>query len=116
MRLWPTCPWFGASTGAAAALDAAAARPDVVRAVVSRGGRADMSTRIETVRAPVLLVVGGDDHAVVDMNKQAAARLSVEHDLVLVPGAGHLFEDPGQLDEVARLAATWFQRHLAGAS
>lgn len=107
---------FGASTGAAAALEAAAARPDVVGAVVSRGGRADMSRHITEVRAPVLLVVGGEDTAVIEMNRQAADRLSATHELVVVPGAGHLFEGPGQLEDVARRAASWFRDHLDGTS
>ncbi len=103
---------FGASTGAAAALEAAAARPETVGAVVSRGGRADMSEHIADVRAPVLLVVGGDDTTVIEMNRRAAERLSAPHELTIVPGAGHLFEGPGQLEDVAHRAAAWFRDHL----
>ena len=106
---------FGASTGAAAALKAAAARPDQVAAVVSRGGRPDLAgADLERVRAPTLLIVGGDDGPVVGMNEDALAKLgSPVKELVVVPGAGHLFEEPGKLDEVARLAAAWFTRHLS---
>jgi putative phosphoribosyl transferase len=87
-----------------------------VGAVVSRGGRADMAERIVDVRAPVLLIVGGDDTAVIEMNREAAARLPAVQELVLVPGAGHLFEGPGQLEEVTAHAARWFERHLDAAS
>ena len=104
---------FGASTGAAAALDAAADRPDRVHAVVSRGGRADMAEQIDRVRAPVLLVVGSRDTTVVDMNRQAQGRLASRNRLELVEGTGHLFEGPGQLEEVARLARDWFADALA---
>jgi putative phosphoribosyl transferase len=107
---------FGASTGAAAALDAAAARPDQVAAVVSRGGRPDLSEQRAGVRAPVLLVVGAEDHAVIGMNEQAAADLAAPHELRLVAGAGHLFEGPGQLEEVTGLARDWFDRHLPAAA
>jgi putative phosphoribosyl transferase len=104
---------FGASTGAAAALVAAAERPDRVAAVVSRGGRPDLAGRaLGRVRAPTLLIVGGADHQVLELNRQAAGRLAAEHRLEVVPGAGHLFEEPGALDEVARLAAGWFSGHL----
>lgn len=105
---------FGASTGAAAALVAAAERPDAVRAVVSRGGRPDLAgDRLEAVRAPTLLVVGGADRAVIPLNEQARDRLHTEVRLEIVPGATHLFEEPGALEEVARVAAAWFLRHLA---
>jgi putative phosphoribosyl transferase len=105
---------FGASTGAAAALVAAAERPEVVRAVVSRGGRPDLAAgALGRVRAPTLLLVGGADRPVIGLNEQALEQLTVEKQLVLVPGATHLFEEPGALDEVARLAADWFRRHLA---
>jgi putative phosphoribosyl transferase len=103
---------FGASTGAAAALDAAAELGDVVRAVVSRGGRPDLSTRLPDVEAPVLLIVGGNDPQVLDLNRDAAARLTVEHDVEIVAGASHLFEEPGTLDEAADAAARWFADHL----
>jgi putative phosphoribosyl transferase len=104
---------FGASTGAAGALVAAAERPDRVAAVVSRGGRPDLAgSALECVTAPTLLIVGGADPEVLALNRQAAGRLAVEHRLEVVPGAGHLFEEPGVLEEVARLAAAWFSIHL----
>lgn len=104
---------FGASTGAAAALVAAAERPAAVRAVVSRGGRPDLAgTALPLVRAPTLLIVGGDDGLVIDLNRQAAQAMQCEIELEIVPGAGHLFEEPGTLEEAARLAADWFQQHL----
>jgi pimeloyl-ACP methyl ester carboxylesterase len=105
--------YFGASTGAAAALIAAAARPDVVRAVVSRGGRPDLAESIlPFVSAPTLLIVGGNDTPVIAMNQVALARLGTAKKLAIIPGATHLFEEPGALQEVARLASEWFQRHL----
>lgn len=104
---------FGASTGAAAALVAAAKRPDRVAAVVSRGGRPDLAgAALERVRAPTLLIVGGADHPVIGMNEAAFAHLAGEKSLVIVPDATHLFEEPGALEEVARLASSWFLRHL----
>ncbi len=104
---------FGASTGAAAALRAAAARPELVAAVVSRGGRPDLAREALThVRAPTLLVVGGADRPVLDLNVQAAELLRCEKRVEVVPGAGHLFEEPGALDRVAELAADWFARYL----
>jgi len=105
--------YFGASTGAAAALVAAAARPQVVHALVSRGGRPDLAgPALPLVRAPTLLIVGGEDVAVIELNRRALAQLRTEADLAIVPGATHLFEEPGALDEVARLARQWFERHL----
>jgi putative phosphoribosyl transferase len=105
--------YFGASTGAAAALAAAAVRPDAVYAIVSRGGRPDMAgAALVHVRAPTLLIVGERDEQVVQLNRAALARLLCEKRLIIVPGATHLFEEPGALDEVARLARDWFQRHL----
>ena len=105
--------YFGASTGAAAALVAAAERPDVVSAVVSRGGRPDLAgPALMRVRAPTLLIVGGNDVQVIQLNRAALAQLRCEKQLVIVPGATHLFEEPGALDEVARLAREWFHRHL----
>jgi putative phosphoribosyl transferase len=105
--------YFGASTGAAAALAAAAVRPDAVRAIVSRGGRPDLTgAALTRVQAPTLLIVGEHDDQVVQLNRQALAQLRCEKRLVIVPGATHLFEEPGALDEVARLARDWFQRHL----
>lgn len=107
---------FGSSTGAAAALAAAAERPGEVRAVVSRGGRPDLAgTRLSRVRAPVLLIVGGADHQVLDLNRTAAAQLDCPNTLEIVPGATHLFEEPGALDRVVDLAGDWFEAHLANA-
>jgi putative phosphoribosyl transferase len=109
--------YFGASTGAAAALVAAAEKPDLVGAVVSRGGRPDLAAPVlDRVRAPTLLIVGGNDTIVIGMNRQALARLNVEKELVIVPGATHLFEEPGALEQVARLAGDWFVRHLTPAA
>ncbi|MFL5383136.1 MAG: dienelactone hydrolase family protein [Longimicrobiaceae bacterium] len=108
---------FGASTGGGAALVAAARRPDEVSAVVSRGGRPDLAgDALPLVRAPTLLIVGGDDVPVIGMNEAAMARIprGTEVRLEIVPGATHLFEEPGALDAVARLARDWFLRHLAG--
>lgn len=106
---------FGASTGAAAALNAAADRRQRVAAVVSRGGRPDLAmAALPAVRAPTLLIVGGLDGVVIEMNRSAAAQLACEHRLEIVPGATHLFEEPGKLEEVAQLARKWFQRHLGG--
>jgi putative phosphoribosyl transferase len=104
---------FGASTGAAAALIAAAERPEDVFAVVSRGGRPDLAgDDLPAVRAPTLLIVGSRDLEVLAMNERARARLEVETALEVIPGATHLFEEPGALDVVAELALTWFERHL----
>lgn len=104
---------FGASTGAAAALLAAAAMPNRVAAIVSRGGRPDLvSPRLMRVRAPTLFIVGGDDEQVIALNRGAMAELSCEKMLTIIPGAGHVFEEPGALDQVARLAAAWFRQHL----
>ncbi|MCA1189686.1 dienelactone hydrolase family protein [Saccharopolyspora sp. 6T] len=103
---------FGASTGAAAALGAAARRPDSVRAVVSRGGRPDLTTEpLDQVRAPTLMLVGGSDPEVLELNRRTAGHLSAEHELQVVPGATHLFEEPGALAEVARATTTWFTTH-----
>jgi len=104
---------FGASTGAAAAL-VAATRAEGVRAVVSRGGRPDLAgDALPRVRAPTLLIVGGHDLDVLEMNRDAAARMTCEREIAVVPGATHLFEEPGTLDEAARLATAWFVRFLA---
>jgi len=97
--------YFGASTGAAGALVAAATRPQVVSAIVSRGGRPDLAgPALANVRAPTLLIVGGQDHVVIELNRSALDLLHGEKQLVIVPGATHLFEEPGALDEVAQLA------------
>ncbi|MEU3654280.1 dienelactone hydrolase family protein [Streptomyces sp. NPDC032161] len=102
---------FGASTGAAAALLAAAERPGHVRSVVSRGGRPDMAEEaLDRVRAPVLLIVGGADQEVLRLNEEAAGRLRAPHRIHVVPGATHLFEEPGALEEVAEAARRWFLR------
>jgi len=107
--------YFGASTGAAAALVAAADRPARARAVVSRGGRPDLAMpRLGEVRAPTLLIVGGLDHEVIRLNERALAALGVEKELAIVPGATHLFEEPGTLARVSELAREWFLAHLAG--
>jgi len=104
---------FGASTGAAAALQAAAALGGQIQAVVSRGGRPDMAwAALPRVLAPTLLIVGGLDDVVIGLNERAYNQLKAEKQLVVVPGAGHLFEEPGALEEVARLACQWFKRHL----
>jgi putative phosphoribosyl transferase len=105
--------YFGASTGAAAALIAAADRPERVRATVSRGGRPDLAGPVlARVRQPTLLIVGGADDVVIELNRQALARLAGIKQLVIVPGATHLFEEPGALEQVAALAVEWFQRYL----
>jgi len=104
---------FGASTGAAAALHAAARHEDIVRAVVSRGGRPDLALDVlDRVRAPTLLIVGGWDEPVIDMNRAALAALRCVKHLEIVPGATHLFEEPGTLDRVVMLAIDWFRQHL----
>lgn len=104
---------FGASTGGGAALVAAAARPDRVRAVVSRGGRPDLAgAALPRVMAPTLLIVGGDDTVVIGMNRDAMARMTAPVKLEIVPGASHLFEEPGTLARVAALAVEWFGRYL----
>ncbi|MBN1362993.1 MAG: dienelactone hydrolase family protein [Sedimentisphaerales bacterium] len=106
--------YFGASTGAAAALVAAVQRPQIVKAVVSRGGRPDLAVRIlPEVEAPVLLLVGGKDRIVLDMNTEAAKSLHTTCELIVVPGASHLFEEPGTLAAVANHATAWFRRYMA---
>lgn len=107
--------YFGASTGGGAALVAAAARPGVVKAVVSRGGRPDLAgAALPDVQAPTLLIVGGHDYPVIEMNRDAMARMRAEVRLEIVPGATHLFEEAGTLEEVARLAREWFAGYLGG--
>jgi putative phosphoribosyl transferase len=105
--------YFGASTGAGAALVAAAERPDEVGAIVSRGGRPDLAgDALPLVKAPTLLIVGGNDEPVIGMNEEALALMRAVKRLQIVSGASHLFEEPGALEEVARLATGWFTRHL----
>lgn len=105
---------FGASTGAAAALVAAARRPDAVQAVVSRGGRPDLAgDALESVRCATLLIVGGDDRPVIGMNEEAAGRMPVGAEIRIVPGATHLFEESGALEQVVEHAREWFSRHLS---
>ena len=109
--------YFGASTGSAAALCAAAERPNLVSAIVSRGGRPDLAgPALARVRAPTLLIVGGEDGPVIEMNCEAMTRLSTEKQLEIISGATHLFEEPGALEEVARLSCGWFARYLAAKS
>jgi putative phosphoribosyl transferase len=104
---------FGASTGGGAALVAAARRPDRVAAVVSRGGRPDLAgDALPRVKAPTLLIVGGDDGPVIGMNRHACDEMNAVRRLEIVPGASHLFEEPGKLERVAQLARDWFQTHL----
>jgi dienelactone hydrolase len=108
--------YFGASTGAAAALVAAAADPTIVHAVISRGGRPDLAGEaLPRVRAPTLLIVGGDDDVVIELNEQALRALRCAKELVIVPGATHLFEEPGTLDTVCDHAARWLDRHCSAA-
>jgi putative phosphoribosyl transferase len=105
--------YFGASTGAAAALWAAASKQQEIAAVVSRGGRPDLAIpRLHHVAAPTLLIVGGRDEMVLDLNLEAQRHLRCENRVVVVPGATHLFEEPGTLTEAARLASDWFRSHL----
>jgi putative phosphoribosyl transferase len=105
--------YFGASTGAAVALAAAAELPDLIHAVVSRGGRLDLAgDALELVEAPTLAIVGGNDPLVLDLNRQALARMHCVNELHVVPYAGHLFEEPGALEEVAKLARDWFAEKL----
>ena len=106
---------FGASTGAAAALIAAAERPATIAAVVSRGGRPDLAgDALGRVEAPTLLIVGGHDEPVIEMNREAMRQMHAHVELEIVPGATHLFEEPGTLEQVAGLAAGWFARYLRG--
>ena len=106
--------YFGASTGAAAALIAAAERPETVRAIVSRGGRPDLAgAALSQVRAATLLIVGGNDFQVIELNEQAFTQLQCEKSLEIIPGATHLFEEAGALEKVAGLAARWFDRYVS---
>lgn len=107
---------FGASTGAAAALRVAAVANATIRAVVSRGGRTDLTgPLISRVKAPTLLIVGGEDREVLELNQRTLGQLQCEKRLAIIPGATHLFEEPGALDDVGHLAAYWFRNHLGGA-
>jgi pimeloyl-ACP methyl ester carboxylesterase len=109
--------FFGASTGAAAALIAAAARPDMTRAVISRGGRPDLAgDALANVQAPTLLIVGGNDEVVIDLNRKAMARMQAPATLEIVPGATHLFEEPGALEQVAQLAVEWCRNPGTGSA
>ena len=114
---WLPLAFFGASTGAAAALIAAAARPAAARAVISRGGRPDLAAdALPRVTAPTLLIVGGDDTQVIGMNRDAMRRMRAPVTLEIVPGATHLFEEPGALERVAALATEWCRQHLQEAN
>jgi alpha-beta hydrolase superfamily lysophospholipase len=104
---------LGSGVGAAAAMIAAVERPEIVKAIVSKGGRTDLAGNVfSQIEAPTLLIVGGFDYTVADNNRKAYARLGVPKDLIVIPEATHLFEEPGTLEEVARLASKWFQRYL----
>lgn len=105
--------YFGASTGGGAAIMAAAQKPDLIKAVVSRGGRPDLAAEALTkIIAPTLLIVGGNDSVVIELNEEALQKMHCEKKLVIVPGATHLFEEPGTLDLVAHLAKSWFSDHI----
>jgi putative phosphoribosyl transferase len=105
--------YFGASTGAAAALIAAAKLPNDIMTVISRGGRPDLAEQyLPKVKAPTLLLVGGYDEEVIELNKQAMVKMTAEKKLVIIPGATHLFEEPGKLEEVARISTEWFLNYL----
>ena len=107
--------YFGSSTGGGAALVAAAELPNEIGAVVSRGGRPDLAgDALPKVKAPTLLIVGGEDHVVIELNEQARAQMKCECKIEIVPGATHLFEEPGALEHVAKLASDWFLLHAAG--
>jgi len=105
--------YFGASTGGGAALVAAAEQPSMIHAVVSRGGRPDLAgPALPKVKAPTLLIVGGNDHEVIRLNREALAKMRCEKHLSIVPGATHLFEEPGALEQVSEMALIWFRQHL----
>jgi putative phosphoribosyl transferase len=105
--------YFGSSTGGAAALVAAAEFPNEIGAVVSRGGRPDLAgAALSKVKAPTLLIVGGEDHVVIELNEEARAQMKCEVKIQIIPGATHLFEEPGALEQVAKLASDWFVTHL----
>ena len=103
--------YFGASTGAGAALTAAAELPTRLRAVISRGGRPDLAENLSAVRAPTLLIVGGADTQVLELNQMAQQQLRCPSEVAVVPGATHLFEEPGALEQVSRLAVDWLERY-----
>ena len=106
--------YFGASTGAAAALQAAAKEPENIAAIVSRGGRPDLAKDyLDRVKAPTLLIVGGNDRTVIPLNREAFKKLECAKDLVIVPGATHLFQEPGALDQLSKLAVDWFLKYLS---
>lgn len=105
--------YFGSSTGAAAALFAAAERPEDIKAIVSRGGRPDLAEKVlDAVQAPTLLIVGGYDDVVIQMNESAFEKLTCEKEILILPGATHLFEEPGKLEAVSEAATEWFRKHL----
>lgn len=107
--------YFGASTGAASALKAAAALPDIIKAVISRGGRPDLAEEaLEKVKADVLLIVGGNDAGVIELNEEAYNRMDTTKEFKIIPGATHLFEEPGKLEQVALIASEWYEKHLKG--
>ena len=109
--------YFGASTGAAAALVAAAERPDIIKAVVSRGGRPDLAgSSLSHVKCPTLLLVGGYDDVVIDLNKEAMAQMTSKKKLIIIPEATHLFEESGKLEEVAQHASNWFLQYIGGSN
>lgn len=109
--------YFGASTGAAAALVAAVARSKIIKAVVSRGGRPDLAgASLDSVKCPTLLLVGGYDDVVIDLNKQALNKIKAEKKLIIIPEATHLFEEPGKLEQVAEYASNWFVQYLGGSN
>ena len=109
--------YFGSSTGAAAALIAAATEPDLIGAVVSRGGRPDLAMRVlDRIRSPTLFIVGGDDAGVIELNEEAFRALHCEKRFDIIPRATHLFEEPGALEQVAEIAGEWFENHLAAAA
>lgn len=105
--------YFGASTGAAAAIQTAAILGDQIKAIVSRGGRSDLAGPfLDRIKSPILLIVGGNDDMVIELNQQAYKRINIAKQLEIVPGATHLFEEPGALENVAELAARWFRKYL----
>ncbi len=109
--------YFGASTGAGAALLAASRHPELVNAIVSRGGRPDLAgNALKFIKTPTLLIVGGKDYPVIELNQQAAQKISATQKLVVIPGATHLFEEPGKLEQLADLSTNWFSKYLVGST